>query len=103
MKEAMYYQKLDEGKVRCELCPKRCIVAPDGYGFCHARKNVEGKFFSEIYATLKPTGKFLILEPKGHVSEKDFKATISATKKNGFIVIDSPQTGVRVVLLQKEE
>jgi len=52
MKEAMYYQKLDKEKVRCELCPKRCIIAPDGYGFCHVRKNVEGKLFSEIYGKI---------------------------------------------------
>lgn len=52
MKEAMYYQKLDKEKVQCELCPKRCIIAPDGYGFCHVRKNVEGKLFSEIYGKI---------------------------------------------------
>ena len=52
MKEAMYYQKLDKEKVRCELCPKRCVIAPDGYGFCQARKNIEGKLFSEIYARI---------------------------------------------------
>lgn len=59
-------------------------------------------FFSEIYVTLKPTGRFLVLEPKGHVSEKDFKVTVSVAEKSGFTVVDRPQIGRgRVVLLKK--
>ncbi len=59
-------------------------------------------FFSEIYETIKPTGRLLIAEPKGHVSKKDFEITISAAAQNGFKVIDSPQIArSRVVLLEK--
>ena len=60
------------------------------------------RFFYEIYATLKPTGRLLIAEPKGHVSNKDFEITISAAEQNGFKVIDRPQIArSRVVLLEK--
>lgn len=60
-------------------------------------------FFSEIYVTMKSTGKLLVAEPRWHVSEKAFKATVSAAKANGFKVIDNPKIGnSRVVLLEKE-
>jgi len=59
-------------------------------------------FFSEIYETIKKHGKFLVVEPKGHVSEKDFEISVSLAEQNGFEVIDSPQISrSRVVLLGK--
>ncbi len=59
-------------------------------------------FFSEIYETIKQDGKFLVVEPRGHVSEKDFEISISLAEQNGFEVIDSPQISrSRVVLLGK--
>lgn len=60
-------------------------------------------FFSEIYKTIKPTGKFLVAEPKGRVSEKDFEISVSVAEQNGFKVIDSPQTARSfAVLLEKK-
>ena len=60
-------------------------------------------FFSEIHKTIKPTGIFLVVEPKGHVSKKDFETTVSIAEQNGFEVIDSPQIGrSRIVLLGKK-
>jgi len=60
-------------------------------------------FFSEICEVIKPTGRFLVSEPKGHVSKKDFEITISVAERNGFGVIDSPQIGrSRVVLFGKK-
>jgi len=59
-------------------------------------------FFSEIYETIKQDGKFLVVEPKGHISEKDFEISVSLAEQNGFEVIDSPQISrSRVVLLGK--
>ena len=34
-KEAMYYEKLDDDRVQCHLCPRNCIILPGvriGYG-----------------------------------------------------------------------
>ena len=60
-------------------------------------------FFSEIHKTIKPNGIFLVVEPKGHVSKKDFETTVSIAEQNGFEVIDSPQIGrSRIVLLGKK-
>ena len=45
-------------------------------------------FFSEIYEGMKRGGKFLVIEPKGHVTEKDFEVSISVAVENSFSVID---------------
>jgi pyruvate formate lyase activating enzyme len=37
MKEAMYYDVINDGKVRCRLCPFNCTI-DDGQGVCKARK-----------------------------------------------------------------
>lgn len=60
-------------------------------------------FFSEISKALKQNGKLLIAEPKGHISEKDFKTSISEAEKNNLKVIDSPQISRSLtVLLEKK-
>lgn len=46
-------------------------------------------FFSEIFRAMKPAGRLLVAEPKGHVSEKDFETTISLAEQNGFTVTES--------------
>jgi pyruvate formate lyase activating enzyme len=46
---ASYYEKLSNGFVRCELCPKRCHVGPGGRGFCEVRENQEGEYFTLVY------------------------------------------------------
>ena len=41
-KEAMYYEKMNNGRVKCFLCPHRCTIK-DGYsGICGVRKNKNG-------------------------------------------------------------
>lgn len=49
MKEAMFYQKLENDKVRCELCPHRCIISSGKRGLCRVRENQEGVLFSLNY------------------------------------------------------
>lgn len=48
-------------------------------------------FFSEIAATLKPDGRLLFVEPRGHVPEKAFAASLSLAVQAGFQVIDRPR------------
>ena len=50
MKEAQFYEKLEENKVRCSLCPQSCIISPGKTGFCRVRKNIQGILYSLIYA-----------------------------------------------------
>ena len=53
-KKALFYSKLKNKKVQCNLCPKHCIIKPDKYGNCNARKNIDGNLFSLVYN--KPSG-----------------------------------------------
>ncbi len=49
-REAMLYEPLQDGKVRCYLCARRCLIPDGGYGFCGVRKNQTGKLYSLNYA-----------------------------------------------------
>jgi 2-polyprenyl-3-methyl-5-hydroxy-6-metoxy-1,4-benzoquinol methylase len=61
------------------------------------------RFFSELCETMKPAGRLLVAEPKGHVSENDFERTVSIAKHNGFEVTDRPKIKRgRAVLLQEK-
>ena len=44
----------------------------------------QASFFKEIWQALKPGGKLLVVEPKGHVSEEQFGQTLAVAKKIGF-------------------
>ena len=49
MKEAMFYESLDKGQVKCGLCPHSCIIKDGKRGLCGVRKNISGKLFSLVY------------------------------------------------------
>lgn len=49
MKEAMYYEKLKENKVRCNLCFHKCLLATGKTGLCLGRKNIDGKLYAVNY------------------------------------------------------
>ncbi len=49
MREALYYQKLSENKVKCILCPHECTLQPDKYGICSGRKNIGGILYALNY------------------------------------------------------
>lgn len=40
--EAKYYDKLENDKVECLLCPHKCLLSPDSVGLCRIRKNMSG-------------------------------------------------------------
>ncbi len=37
------------GEIRCELCPKRCVIVAGDRGACYVRKNVGGEMVAESY------------------------------------------------------
>jgi len=49
MKEALYYEKLDDQNLRCLLCPHECKLLPTKTGICGVRKNCKGKLITENY------------------------------------------------------
>jgi len=49
MKEALLYEKLDDQRVRCNLCAHRCNIAPGHKGICHVRDNQDGTLYTLVY------------------------------------------------------
>ncbi|MGC9521992.1 MAG: AmmeMemoRadiSam system radical SAM enzyme [Anaerolineae bacterium] len=49
MKEAMLYERLPEGRVRCNLCAHRCVIADGKKGVCQVRENRGGTLYSLVY------------------------------------------------------
>ena len=44
-----YYQRLDDGRVECLLCPNHCHIANGKTGLCRSRRNEGGVLVSEVY------------------------------------------------------
>ncbi len=49
MKEAMLYEKLEDNRVRCNLCNHRCLIADGERGICGVRENRNGTLYSLVY------------------------------------------------------
>ncbi len=48
MKEALFYEHLEEQRVRCTLCPHFCKIAPGHRGACGVRVNREGMLYTLV-------------------------------------------------------
>ena len=60
-------------------------------------------FFQEIQAALKPGGKLLVIEPKGHVSPDDFAETLELARRAGLeIDPEEPRRALRALLFKPE-
>ncbi len=49
MREADWWEKLEDGKVHCLLCPQDCRIRPGKAGFCRVRVNVDGVLYAAKY------------------------------------------------------
>jgi pyruvate formate lyase activating enzyme len=52
MRTALYFEKLEESKVECLLCPHNCVLKEGKAGICRVRRNVSGELVSENYGKL---------------------------------------------------
>jgi ubiquinone/menaquinone biosynthesis C-methylase UbiE len=58
-------------------------------------------FLAQVHALLKPTGRFLLVEPWGHVSAAAFARTVAIAQAAGFVPLARPRVVFsRAVLLQ---
>jgi len=44
-----YWQKLDDGRVRCDLCPQKCTLRADKRGACYVRMNKDDQIVLTSY------------------------------------------------------
>jgi len=60
------------------------------------------KLFTDLFSMIKPGGKVLFAEPKGHVSSTDFEKSIQLAKSAGFKVMEEKPfpKGLSVFLLK---
>lgn len=52
MKEALFYEKLDDNKVKCSLCSHYCTIKPGKRGICAVRENRDGTLYSMVYGKI---------------------------------------------------
>jgi pyruvate formate lyase activating enzyme len=49
IKEAMLYEPAEGGRVKCNLCAHRCLIADSKFGVCSVRENRGGKLVTLVY------------------------------------------------------
>ncbi len=87
-------------------CPKESIGLTQKADFALAFYVVhelpdKNKFFSELHSILKKDGLFLMVEPKFHVSSKEFEETVRLAESQGFKKIKKKRIFIsRAVLLK---
>lgn len=83
------------GRIVTRLCQPDSIGVSESIDLCLAINVAHevpdaGSLFSQIRAILKPTGKLLLVEPRGHVSEKEFQDTLALAAATGLRPIEDP-------------
>ena len=51
-KEALFWEKREDGKIQCLLCPVGCVMADGKVGVCMGRKNEGGTLYAANYGRL---------------------------------------------------
>ena len=54
IKEAKWWEPIENNKILCTLCPRYCKIGPGQNGFCFIRKNLDGRLITTGYG--HPTG-----------------------------------------------
>lgn len=108
-KVAKRAQQADLGhRIQTSLTPAADLKIEGQFDFVNAFYMVhevpdQKAFLRQIYACLQPDGHFLIVEPKFHVSGKNFDRMILTAENIGFIEINRPKllASYAVVLTRK--
>jgi ubiquinone/menaquinone biosynthesis C-methylase UbiE len=63
-----------------------------------------GRFLDQIAAALRPGGALFLLEPRGHVSQASFAATLAAAQRAGLLEEERPavRRNLAALLVKKE-
>ena len=49
MHKSLLFKTLENKALQCQVCQRRCKIAPEKRGFCKTRKNMHGEVYSLIY------------------------------------------------------
>ncbi len=49
MHEGLLYDKRPDGKIRCRVCPRLCVIAEGRLGICKSRQNLQGRCIALNY------------------------------------------------------
>ncbi len=49
---ARFWQKLPNGRIQCQLCPRECVVAPGDRGYCRVRENRGGTYYTLVHSRI---------------------------------------------------
>ncbi len=52
LKEALLAQNLGDGKMRCNICQRRCHISEGGVGYCQTVINLAGSLYTTIYGVI---------------------------------------------------
>ena len=52
LKEAVLTESLSGGRVRCNICQRRCVLSDGGVGYCRTKVNYQGTLYSTIYGVI---------------------------------------------------
>lgn len=48
--EARYYEKLPHRKIKCNLCPRECVIDDLERGYCGVRENRDGTYYTLVHS-----------------------------------------------------
>ena len=90
-----------DGRMELRSCEPRDLGLADYEGrvdliavihTLHELEDLPG-FLAQAAALLKPSGRLLVVEPKGHVKPASFQAELECCKLAGFSVMETPEMG----------
>ena len=55
MQEALLWET-ERGRIRCNLCARRCLIPRGVQGFCQTRRNINGKMYVTMYNEISMMG-----------------------------------------------
>jgi len=50
LKEAMYYEKLKDLRIECQICPRKCQIADQERGYCGVKENRAGNYYTLVHS-----------------------------------------------------
>jgi len=52
LKESLIQERLKEGRARCGVCQRMCVISPGATGYCKTVVNIEGVLYTTIYGVI---------------------------------------------------